>query len=371
MEQKTKNRIRLRDIAPVRLAISVLAGLAVAVSAALRAGDGKAMEKVYYGFSRPYHRFMARLCSHLGFSAAELLYALALGFVAVYITLQIIKKIRRPHKWKTVYITIITMVMLSLTVWAAYCYLWTPYYYAPTFAAQSGTDDGAVSTAELTAVTEYFAQKANEYADRVQRDKDGLYSVSRDDILDRAAGVYENASGKWTFLEGDALRPKGIICSNVMSLTDFTGFFFPLTGETNVNMDSPAVMLPFTAEHEISHQRGIGEEQECNFIAAAACMASGDPDYEYSGALTSYIYLSNALYGADRAAWTRIHAVLSASVLRDLAQDKTYWEKYEDTLVNRLSSSAYESFLQGNGQTLGLESYGACVNLLVHYFGAG
>jgi hypothetical protein len=36
--------------------------------------------------------------------------------------------------------------------------------------------------------------------------------------------------------------------------------------------------------------------------------------------------------------------------------------------VYKVSNSAYESFLQGNGQTLGLKSYGACVDLLVNYY---
>lgn len=30
---------------------------------------------------------------------------------------------------------------------------------------------------------------------------------------------------------------------------------------------------------------------------------------------------------------------------------------------------AYDAFLKGNGQELGMRSYGACVDLLVSYFG--
>lgn len=368
MNEKTKNKIRFRDLGPVWLIICALSAAAIIVGYVLRAGDGKGMERVYYGFSRPYHIFMAKLCAHLPFSAAELFYALAVGFVLIYIIVQTVRVIKRPQKEKRVYITILTLGMICLLFWAAYSYLWTPYYYAPTFAEQSGIDDGPVSEKELRAVTEYFAKKADEYASKVNRNENGLFAADRNDILDRAAKVYENASEKWSFLDGAALRPKGIICSKVMSLTDFTGFFFPLTGETNVNMDSPAVMLPYTAEHEISHQRGIGEEQECNFIAAAACMDSGDADFEYSGALSAYIYLGNALYEADEDAWQEVKDTLSAPVLADIENNDAYWDAYRESFVNKVSSSAYESFLQGNGQTLGLESYGACVDLLVHYY---
>ena len=42
-------------------------------------------------------------------------------------------------------------------------------------------------------------------------------------------------------------------------------------------MDCPASFLPSTIVHEMAHQRGIASEQECNFIAIAVSLASGDP----------------------------------------------------------------------------------------------
>jgi len=367
MEEKLDRKTAFRELSPVRLILCALCLMAIAAAYLLRDGE-TGMRWVYYHISRPYHTFMARLCAHVPFSVAELFYALAVAAILVYIISQIVRIIRKPEKGRRVYITILTLIVVCLLFWAAYSYLWTPYYYAPSFAQQADIDDGAVSTPELEAVTRYFAGKANQYAGKVPRDENGVYAADRQDILNRAAAVYAAAAGKWPFLAGDALRPKGILCSKVMSLTDFTGFFFPLTGEANLNMDSPAVMLPATEEHELSHQRGIGREQECNFIAVAACMDSGDADFEYSGALTAYIYLGNALRSADEAAWQKIYASLSDTVLSDLKQNNGYWAAYENTFVYKVSNSAYESFLQGNGQTLGLKSYGACVNLLTHYY---
>ena len=76
--------------------------------------------------------------------------------------------------------------------------------------------------------------------------------------------------------------PKAISCSTVLSAMDFTGFYFPFTGEANLNVDCPASFLPSTIVHEMAHQRGIASEQECNFIAIAVSLASGDPVYRYS-----------------------------------------------------------------------------------------
>lgn len=367
MEQEIRKKTTFRELAPVQLILCALCLMAIAAAHLLRDGE-TGMRWVYYHISRPYHIFMAGLCSRVPFSVAELFYALAISLLSVYIIIQVVCLFRRPEKGRRVYITIVTLGMVCLLFWAAYSYLWTPYYYAPAFAEQAGLDDGAISVDELRTVTGYFAEKANEYAGKVRRDENGVYAADRQSILDRAAGVYAGAAKKWSFLTGAELRPKGILCSRVMSLTDFTGFFFPLTGEANLNMDSPASMLPSTAEHELSHQRGIGREQECNFIAVTACMDSGDADFEYSGALMAYIYLGNALYSADKSAWKEVHATLSDAVLADLKENNDYWAYYENTFVYKISDSAYESFLQGNGQTLGLKSYGACVDLLTHYY---
>ena len=79
-----------------------------------------------------------------------------------------------------------------------------------------------------------------------------------------------------------------------MSAMNFTGVYFAFTGESNINVDAPACLIPSTIAHELSHQRGIASEQECNFLAVLASTTSGDPVYEYSGWLMGYIHLGNA-----------------------------------------------------------------------------
>ena len=164
-----------------------------------------------------------------------------------------------------------------------------------------------------------------------------------------------------------AVHAKGLICSRVMSLIDFTGFFFPFTAEANVNTDAPSCMLPATVAHELAHQRGVAKEQEANFVAVLACLDYGDPEYVYSAALLAYTHLSNALFGADRAAWEEIYAGLDEAVKRDFAADRLYWKQFE-TPVREASNAVYEGFLQSYDQELGLRSYGACVDLLVNYY---
>lgn len=365
--EKTAHKKNLRRLAPVRLGITLLCLLAVALIYALRVDEG-AMLWVYEHVTHPYHLFMSKLCSHFAFSAAELVYAAAILGLAAYLLWCVYRLIRFPEKLWQLYRLVLTLAMAGAVFWAGLNVMWTPCYYAPGFAEQSGVDDGPLELEELETVTRWFAALASEYADEVPRDENGACTTDRDSVLDRAAGVFEGAAELYPFLDGEALRPKPIHFSRIMSYLDFTGFFFPMTGEANLNMDSPVFLLPSTSQHEIAHQRGVAMEQECNFVAVLSCLESEYADFRYAGAALAYIYLGNALAGADYEAYTDIYYSLSDTVRADFKAQSAYWDEFRDSAAQKASNTVYDSFLKSNGQELGMQSYGACVNLLVHYY---
>lgn len=365
--EKTAHKKNLRRLAPVRLGITLLCLLAVALIYALRVDEG-AMLWVYEHVTHPYHLFMSKLCSHFAFSAAELVYAAAILGLAAYLLWCVYRLIRFPEKLWQLYRLVLTLAMAGAIFWAGLNVMWTPCYYAPGFAEQSGVDDGPLELEELETITRWFAALASEYADEVPRDENGACTTDRDSVLDRAAGVFEGAAELYPFLDGEALRPKPIHFSRIMSYLDFTGFFFPMTGEANLNMDSPVFLLPSTSQHEIAHQRGVAMEQECNFVAVLSCLESEYADFRYAGAALAYIYLGNALAGADYEAYTEIYYSLSDTVRADFKAQSAYWDEFRDSAAQKASNTVYDSFLKSNGQELGMQSYGACVNLLVHYY---
>ena len=365
--EKTAHKKNLRRLAPVRLGITLLCLLAVALIYALRVDEG-AMLWVYEHVTHPYHLFMSKLCSHFAFSAAELVYAAAILGLAAYLLWCVYRLIRFPEKLWQLYRLVLTLAMAGAVFWAGLSVMWTPCYYAPGFAEQSGVDDGPLELEELETVTRWFAALASEYADEVPRDENDACTTDRDSVLDRAAGVFEGAAELYPFLDGEALRPKPIRFSRIMSYLDFTGFFFPMTGEANLNMDSPVFLLPSTSQHEIAHQRGVAMEQECNFVAVLSCLESEYADFRYAGAALAYIYLGNALAGADYEAYTEIYYSLSDTVRADFKAQSAYWDEFRDSAAQKASNTVYDSFLKSNGQELGMQSYGACVNLLVHYY---
>ena len=173
---------------------------------------------------------------------------------------------------------------------------------------------------------------------------------------------------QFPFLEFEDPGVKAVHFSRVMSALDFTGIYCPFTGESNVNVDSPACLLPSTAAHELAHQRSIASEQECNFLAILASTTCGDDAYAYSGWLLGYIHLGNALYRVDPEAYQTIRDSLPPEVRADLADNNAYWAQFQDTAVQKVSNEVYDRFLKGYGEEQGLQSYGTVVDLLVVYY---
>ena len=316
---------------------------------------------------RPVHRALAVLNDHLPFSVAELLIGLAVIAVLVYIIYTIIKLIRCGGRLKRLYAAVINLLAAGLAVYAGFCMLWGVYYYGDDFMTSSGLKNDNISVEQLETVTEYFAALVNEYSSQVPRDADGNYVADRDAILRRSNEVYANVEETLPCLSGPAVRAKGVYFSRVMSYTDFTGFFFPFTAEANVNTDFPPALFASTVAHELAHQRGVAKEQEANFAAVLASLEYGDAEYCYSACMLAYTHLGNALYSADYDAWKSIYLTLNEDVRRDFAANREYWAQFE-TPVQKVSNTVYEGFLHSYDQTMGLKSYGACVDLLVNYY---
>lgn len=356
-------------LCPVRHILLLCSGALVLLHVCLRENYAL-MSSLADGPVAALRRVLSELTAAVPFSVAELLIATTVIGVLVYIISCIANMIRRKNKINTlkkVYIILMTFAAGIVAVYAAFCLLWGVNFYGDDFIQRSGLTNDKISAEQLETVTEYFAELANEYAPLVPRDENGACISDREAILRRSDEVFKVTEQRIPCLSGADIRAKGIFFSRIMSYIDFTGFFFPITGEANVNMDFPEALFASTVAHELSHQRGVAKEQEANFVAVMACLDYGDVEYCYSASLMAYIYLGNALYKADNAAWQQVYSTLSPQVLADLKANNEYWAGFE-TPVQTISNTVYEGFLQSYDQQLGLKSYGACVDLLVNYY---
>ena len=316
---------------------------------------------------QPLEQGMGRLCAHVGISVAEVL-ILTLLMAAFFVLTWWMRRLIATHFDGVVfYRGVLTFVCTALTVWAGFRLLWTPFYQAESFQEKSGIMAVGGTAAELRELTARFAEELSDCAGEVTRDENDCFAVTRRAILNAATGSYDVLYGEFPFLEMEDQAPKGFATSRVLSRLNFTGFYFPFTGESNVNIDSPAAFLPCTVCHEMAHQRGIASEQECNFLGILAATRSENPAYRYSGYLEGYLYLANALYRADADAWREIRSSLPETVICDLQANNRYWAQFEGP-VKETAQTVYDGFLKANGDENGVQSYGMAVDLLLAYY---
>lgn len=314
-------------------------------------------------------RALGRLCYLASFSVAELLCVLLAAFIAGYLVWSVIAVLRaRGRRGRRAYSAALGAACIGLSIYAGFCLLWGVHYYTDSFQDRSGICAQPVAAEDLLAVTQYFAARLAETADAVPRDETGLFAAPREEILAESPRAYDELERQFPFLAFDDPGVKPVYFSRAMSALDFTGIYCPYTGESNVNIDSPACLLAATAAHELAHQRSIALEQECNFLAILACTTCGNSVYAYSGWLLGYIHLGNALYQADPEAYAAVRDSLPETVRRDLADNNAYWAQFRNTAVQKVSNQVYEGFLKSYGEEHGLQSYGMVVDLLVVYY---
>ena len=360
METKTtKNRIPLAPLITLTLSLLWLGFY-------LLFRDNKAlMTAVCRAVVRPFHRAAAKVSELLPFSLGEgLCY-----FVVVLAFWMLVRLIRHRKDYAALLRDVLTLCALPALVGALFTFLWGTYYYAEGFVEESGLRDEPVATEDLYAVTAHFIELCNDYGAQVERDEKGEFAINREAIFAASAHLYDAVSMKLPVSNDPAVHCKGVsrLLSYGMSKTGFTGFFCPYTGESNVNTHMPDLMLPATIGHELAHQRGVAREDYANFVGIVAALESGDRDYGYSAAVMGYIYLGNALYGADYEGWKALYATISPAVRTDLTAHNAYWDRFEGK-AEEVSDALYEKLLETVGEKRGMDSYGACVDLLVAWF---
>lgn len=334
-------------------------------------GNQAAMDWWVFGVMAPVEQWLGRVWSVFPrFSVGELMIACVLIGGVVWLIWTVVLVILRRDGRQILRRTL-AFVAAVLWIWAAFCWMWNAAYGAASFQERSGLQAEMFSVEELTQVTAYFAQQAADYSTQVPRNEAGLFDEDMESLFDRGADVYCVLSAKFPCLDLlPSVSAKPLFCSRLQSILGFTGMYFPFTGEANVNIDAPECLVPATIAHEMAHQRMVASELEANFVGIAACVTSGDVSFQYSGYLMGLLQLCNALYPVDAQAWRDIVAqYFTPQLAADWNDNNAYWAALESPLEDA-AEQAYDSFLKGNGQTLGVRSYGACVDLLVAYFGS-
>ena len=385
--EKIKHRLRLRQKPLPRAAYIALCAFPAVLTIlfyVLR-NNIRVMDWISLRVAAPIRTFLGLITAVFPFSVMEVMIAAivvgVIWFIAKTIKLTIRK---RRARLKTLSKRVLHLAVFALYFWGLFCWLWNVGYFAQGFAERNGIVPREAAVEELISVAEMFTARANALSQVVDRNENGRLQADRREVFAQSLDVFHGISDEFPELGGRIFRPKPMIFSWLMSRTGYGGIYFALTGEANVNTQLPMSTMPSTIAHEHAHQLGVFSEDEANFVAIIASTRSGILIYEYSGYFLGLIYLMRALNDIHPDLWLEMWDTFSPELQRDWLDNREFWQSQRtvntgirlvDTVLTAVTETVrdavdtvYDSFLRANDQALGLQSYGAVVDLLIAYF---
>lgn len=309
---------------------------------------------------------LAYLTGWIPFSLAEMFIIL----VPITLVMLVIYANRRyADTWRDVLIFCGMMLSFVGLFFSLFTFGFASAYRGTRLDAKLGIQRSDVSAEELYETALILAENVNREAMQVAFIEGGfsVMPYSYDGMNDKLIEAYDTACDKYRFVQRLDSRVKPVMLSELMSYTHITGVYSFFTGEANINVAFPDYTIPYTAAHELAHQRGIAREDEANFMAFLVCMESEDAYIRYSAYLNLYEYVSSALYSADPQLYREVSSKLSTDIKSEMSAYSEFYDKYRDSVAADISETVNNSFLVIQG-TEGTKSYGMVVDLAVAYY---
>jgi hypothetical protein len=155
--------------------------------------------------------------------------------------------------------------------------------------------------------------------------------------------------------------PKRTLLDFYFARVSVDGMTNPFLLETLANQTLLPFERPATIAHEWGHLAGYADESEANFVGWLVCMR-GSPAAQYSGWLSLYGTVVNALPRADRDEVTR---ALQPGPRGDLRAIADRIQRQTIPIARRTGYALYDRFLKANRVEAGIRSYSEVIRLLV------
>ncbi len=362
-----KRYVFIKTKAPPVFGIKLLLCLSPAAAAGiitllLKLSSPQTVERFYSaGIFRPISSALGRISRPVPFSIASLiiylLFAAAVTAIIGFLILLIFKSGRADLIKRFV---LLAAAVIS-TIFLLFSVLCMPNYYRIPFAKQAGFVLESYTADDLYDMCEKLIAKTNSERENF----DGIPEKDTKYLAAKTKAAFDLLSDEYHFVGTAKTTPKPFIGSEILSILNLTGFYFPYTGEANVNVHAPFVELPFTMCHELAHTRGFMLENEANFIGYLACKNSDDPVIRYSGYYVAMIHSMNMMAATDVERFIELRRKYSPAVEADAKLLSDYWDKYFNTPAAELSNSVNDAYLKANDLSDGIESYGRMVDLLM------
>ena len=310
---------------------------------------------------------LAKLTGWIPFSLTEFI-LLLLPFIIAFIVYLGVK--HYSSSWRNVGVFCLTLLSVAAYVFSTFTLGFVPAYRGRTLDLKMGLDKQPVSAEELYYTAQIVVDNLNAINHRVdfrQTDNFSVMPYGYSELNDKLIDAFDSAAQKYDFIQSFDSNIKRVMLSEPMTYTHISGVYTFFTGEANINTNFPDYTIPFTAAHELAHQRGIAREDEANFVAFLVCSESSDTYIQYSAYINLFEYLAGPLNRANPKYYSLIYAQLSKNVKLEMRAYSKFFDKYRDNVAQKVSDKVNDTFLTVNG-TEGVKSYGMVVDLAVAYY---
>ncbi len=272
----------------------------------------------------------------------------------------------KSRLWR--YIT--SLLSAAAFIYSVFVFGFSAGYAGSTIEARLGLDRQAVSADELRDTAFWLLEEIEGTLDEIDfvYADHSLMPYSLDEMNDKLNDAFDTLRKTHDFLPRLHSNIKYVMLSEPMTYTHISGVYTFFTGEANLNIHFPDYTLPYTAAHELSHQRGVAREDEANFMAFLVCTASEDAYIRYSGYQNLFEYVTSALYSASPDYYYEVIAAADLRIRYEMASYSKFFDKYRESTVSEVSGAINDTYLKAQGQEAGSKSYGRVVDLAVAYF---
>lgn len=309
------------------------------------------VSKYYSTGIYPYISSSLRFISSIfPFAIGDIVYALITGFILYKIVIFFKKRkaLKRAHR----IIVPLQILNFFLILYIIFKIVWGLNYSRPSVSEALGIGNEKYSVKELVLLGDNFVKKTNDL--KLKQTKIPAYSI--DSLEINSAKAYDLMERKNSLFRYSNPCLKAVLSPWMISKAGIEGYYAPLTGEANMNMNLPDFVKPYVSCHEIAHQLGISYEDEANLLGYLTASNSPDVNYRYSAnyEMLRYILFEIRMKSPDD--YKVLHDKLSAGVLADFKTEKEFWRKYNGDMFGYLDT-AFDSFLKLNNQKKGIDSY--------------
>lgn len=192
-------------------------------------------------------------------------------------------------------------------------------------------------------------------------------SFSYSQMNEKLNEAYQTLCEKYSSFQNLYANTKPVMLSEPWTYTHISGVYTFFTGEANVNVNYPDFIVVSSAAHEMAHQRGIGKEDEANFVAFLVCSLSDDPYVRYSGYADVLNDVLIQLSSADAELYRRVYEYMPKELREEYIAYSVFFDKYRENVAATVSTTVNNAYITSHNQPQGVKSYGLVVDLVAAY----